>query len=105
MAKLITMFWRDIPSQVVAKRRGDVVKVKLSNRFQAAIHRAAMRAGKGGSELYLSQWRRESRPCRGELDEQARREVEGLEARYTNELLEQMVKDKGYRVEPEVLDT
>ncbi len=97
MAKLITIFWRDIPSQVIAKRGREIAKIKLPHRFQTAIDRAAMRAGKGSSELYLSEWRRESRGCDNDLEGQARREAEKLEAQYSGELLEQMVKDKGLR--------
>lgn len=58
-----------------------------------------MRAGKGSSDLYLEQWRRESRPCQGELDWQAQRAAQVLECEYSSELLERMVKDKGNRVE------
>ena len=101
VAKLIIIFWRDIPSQVIAKRGRDVAKVKLSHRFQAAIERAAMRAGKGSSELYLAEWRRASRMCDGNLEMQARREADKLESQYSNELLERMVKDKGNEVEHE----
>jgi len=102
VAKLITIFWRDIPSQVVAKRGRDVVKVKLSDKFQSAIHRAAMRAGKGSSDLYLEQWRRESRTCSGGLKEQVHQAANLLEQEYSRELLERMVKDKGHRVESEM---
>ena len=47
----IDILWRDIPSQVLIKRGRDRGKYMLSARFQEAIDRAAMRAGKGGSEL------------------------------------------------------
>ena len=95
MAKLITVYWREIPSQVIAKRGRDVAKVKLSHRFQSAIDRAAMRAGKGSSELYLAEWRRVSRACGADLVTEAQREAQRLEAQYSEELLEQMVKAKG----------
>lgn len=101
MAKLITIFWRDIPSRVIAKRGRDVAKVKLPHRFQAAIDRAAMRAGKGSSELYLAEWRRDSRRCERDLEGEASREAEKLESQYSDELLEQLVKDKGKAVAPE----
>lgn len=83
----------------MAKRGREVAKVKLAHRFQSAIHRAAMRAGKGGSELYLAEWRRESRTCSGELLEQATREAANLEAQYSCESLDQLVKGKGMRKE------
>ena len=44
MAKLITVYWRDIPSQVMVRVGRDTSKVMLSQRFQEAIDRAAMRA-------------------------------------------------------------
>ena len=59
MVKKVLIFWRDIPSQVILQRGRRREKVMLSDRFQEAIDRAAMRAGKGGSEAYLAEWRRE----------------------------------------------
>jgi hypothetical protein len=41
MPKLITVYWRDIPSQVIAKKGRSKSKVQLSQRFQEAIDRAA----------------------------------------------------------------
>ena len=49
MAKLITIFWRDIPSQVMVRKGRKTVRLMLAQRFQDAIDRAAMRAGKGSS--------------------------------------------------------
>ena len=71
MAKLITIYWRDIPSQIVAKSGRRSAKVRLANRFQDAIDRAAMRAGKGSSDAYLSEWRRDSRNCSDDLEAEA----------------------------------
>ena len=45
MASLIIISWRDIPAQVVVKRGRETAKVQLSQRFQEAVDRAAMRAG------------------------------------------------------------
>jgi len=41
------IYWRDIPSQVVVQKGRKREKALLSSRFQEAIDRAAMRAGKG----------------------------------------------------------
>jgi len=60
VAKLITVFWRDIPAQVIVKQGRKAAKVQLSQRFQEAIDRAAMRAGKGSSDAYLEDWKRSS---------------------------------------------
>ncbi len=95
MAKLITVFWRDIPAQVIAKRGRESTKVQLSHRFQVAIDRAAMRAGKGSSDAYLADWRREPRQCGDDLKKEAETEAARLETEYSDESLECLIKSGG----------
>jgi hypothetical protein len=96
VAKLITVSWRDIPAQVIVKQGRRAAKVQLSQRFQAAIDRAAMRAGKGSSDAYLADWKRsEPRPCGTDIEAEARREAESLEARYSDEQLLRLIKAGG----------
>ncbi len=95
MAKLITVYWRDIPAQVIVKRGRESAKVQLSHRFQVAIDRAAMRVGKGSSDKYLEDWRRESRDCGADLQQAAEAEAERLEAAYSDELLGRMIRAGG----------
>lgn len=96
MAQLTVISWRDIPAQVVVKRGRKSAKVQLSQRFQEAIDRAAMRAGKGSSDQYLADWQR-STPvdCGDDLDAEAQAEAERIEARFEDGLLEAMVRNKG----------
>ena len=58
--KKITIFWRDIPSQILIQKGRKRDKMMLEHRFQEAIDRAAMRAGKGSSSAYIAEWRRET---------------------------------------------
>ena len=96
MAKLITVFWRDIPSQVMARKGRQTVRLMLTQRFQDAIDRAAMRAGKGSSDAYLSEWRRESVTCSDDdLDQMAAQAVERLEAAHTDDSLLALIRAKG----------
>ena len=89
MASLIIISWRDIPAQVVVKRGRETAKVQLSPRFQEAVDRAAMRAGKGSSDAYLADWKRsEARPCGDDLQAEVAGEAARIEARYTDEELE-----------------
>ncbi len=97
MAKLITVYWRDIPAQVIAKRGRDSAKVPLPQRFHDAIDRAAMRAGKGSSEAYMEEWRRESRECGNDLQTEAQTEVDRLVADWPDDLLEITTKAKGIK--------
>ena len=101
MARLITVFWRDIPAQVIVKQGRKTAKVQLSSRFQEAIDRAAMRAGKGSSDAYLEDWRRSPpRACGADIEAEARGEAEILEAGYSDDRLLRMIKAGGVEVEP-----
>ena len=95
--KKILVFWRDIPAQVLVRRGRDKAKVMLSNRFQVAIDRAAMRAGRGGSEQYLEDWRRETSilDTDGELGEIAKSIASEIESRFSDEDIKALVKNKG----------
>ena len=95
-ASLSVISWRSIPAQVIVRRGRETAKVQLSARFQEAIDRAAMRAGKGSSSAYLADWQRsEPRPCGENLREEAAEEAARLEARYTDAELEQLIRNKG----------
>ena len=96
MASLIIISWRDIPAQVVVKRGRETAKVQLSPRFQEAVDRAAMRAGKGSSDAYLADWKRsDPRACSDDIQAEVAAEAARLEARYTDEDLERLIRSKG----------
>ena len=96
MASLIVISWRDIPAQVIVKRARETAKVQLSARFQEAVDRAAMRAGKGSSDAYLADWRRGApRACGEDLQAEAATEAARLEARYSDADLERIIRAKG----------
>jgi len=95
VAKLITIFWRDIPAQVVGRSGRTNVKRELSPRFMEAIDTAAMRAGKGRSDAYLSEWRRVARPVEGDLDEAVAAEVRRLELEFPDERLRSVARAGG----------
>ena len=99
----IDILWRDIPSQVLIKRGRDRGKYMLSARFQEAVDRAAMRAGKGGSDAYLDEWRRvtTSIEADGALEEIAERMGMEIEAQVSDEQLALLVKQKGFAEEGE----
>lgn len=100
MARLITVFWRDIPAQVIVKGGRRSAKVALSDRFQVAIDRAAMRAGKGSSDAYLEDWRRSPpQECSDALEDEAAAEAARLEAQYSDHRLERLVKAGGVQQE------
>lgn len=97
MAKLISIYWRDIPAQVVGREGRTNVKKVLEPRFAEAIDRAAMRAGRGASDAYLADWRRETEIVTGDLQALVAERVAQLEGEFDDARLEAVVKKGGVR--------
>lgn len=97
MVKRVLIYWRDIPAQVIVQRGRKREKAQLSLRFQEAIDRAAMRAGKGSSDAYISEWRREAATLESAADlrEIAEQEIARFEAEYSDEMLLQLIRNHG----------
>ena len=97
MPQKIVVYWRDIPSQIIIKKGRAKGKQVLSERFQEAIDKAAMRAGMGDTDAYVEQWRRETsdHPTDEDIQVQAEAVAQAYEAEFTDELLSKMVSNKG----------
>jgi hypothetical protein len=95
MAKLTTVYWRDIPAQVIARERRDTAKAVLGERFAEAIDRAAMRAKMAGTDAYLEQWRREVVNCGGDLQAAVDTAAAELEQAFDDARLQALVENGG----------
>ncbi len=96
MAKLICIYWRDIPAQVIGRiGRKTVVKKELSPRFAKAIDRAAMRAGRGSSDAYLEDWRRDTTEVSGEINQSVEEKIREFEEEFNDSHLESLIKAGG----------
>jgi hypothetical protein len=95
MPELTVISWRAIPAQVIAGKGRGAVRVQLSERFQEAIDAAAMRAGLIGTDTYLEEWRRESRPCKDDLEAEVVAAAARLEIEYDDRRLERLVRASG----------
>ena len=97
IVKKILVYWRDIPAQVIMQRGRTREKAQLSLRFQEAIDHAAIRAGKGGSDAYLAEWRQESSACNstGDLRELAEMEASRIEADFSDDRLLHLIRNHG----------
>ena len=93
--KIITVYWRAIPAQVIAKRGRESVKAQLSQRFHDAIDRAAMRAGKGSSDAYLADWKRVNAECGEDLQAEVDAAAARLESEYDDARLLALIRNKG----------
>jgi len=95
MAKLTTVYWRDIPAQVIAKERRATAKLVLSERFAEAIDKAAMRAKMAGTDAYLEQWRREDVACGRDLQAVVDAAAAALEQAYDETRLQMLINSGG----------
>jgi len=96
MATLVTIWWRDIPMQVIAREGRRSEKRVLNKRFQFAVDKAAMNAGKKSYGDYIEEMKRDEKPCatddllKAAIDEAAR-----LERAYTKEVLHALIASGG----------
>ena len=97
MAQLQIVYWRDIPAQVIVKAgRRNVAKRELSLRFTEAIDMCAMRTGAAETDDYLEEWRRaDPVEVSDDLETEADRAAEKLEAEYDKERLVALVNAGG----------
>ncbi len=96
MAQVTIVYWRDIPAQVIVGpgRRG--AKVQLSERFEQAIDRAAMKAGARDTDSYLAEWRKgDPYEVAGDAAEVATAEAARLEAEYDGPRLKALIDASG----------
>ena len=96
MPDVTIVFWRDIPAQVIVGqgRRGS--KVQLSERFEQAIDRAAMKSDARDTDSYLAEWRKAAPyTVEGDPAEVAKAEAERLESEYDTARLKALIDNHG----------
>lgn len=92
---LTVIWWRDIPAQVIAKDRRRASKVVLHPRFQVAIDKAAVKAGRREMDAYIAEWRKVQRPCGDDLEREAQAEADRLEHEYNRAALSRLIASGG----------
>ena len=96
MASLTIVYWRDIPAQVIVKKGRDTAKIQLTERFEKAIDRAAMRAHLRDTDSYLAEWRRGTPlDVSDDLQAEADKKAAELEAAYPDDRLKALVEAGG----------
>ena len=97
MAKLIIVYWRDMPAQVIVKQGRTSAKRELNERFSIAIDAAAMKAGAESTDAYLADWRRADPVDVGDdIEAEAAAWAAKLEADYPQPRLVALAKSGGY---------
>jgi len=96
MAQVTIVYWRDIPAQVIVGKGRKGVKIQLSERFEQAIDRAAMKGGARDTDSYLAEWRKAA-PVEVAGDDAAVADSEAarLEAEYNTARLRALIDNDG----------
>ena len=97
MAQLIRIWWRDIPMQVIAREGRQTEKRVLDKRFQFAVDKAAMNAGKKSYGDYIEEMRRDETSIEtgAGLAAAADAEVARIDAAYTKAKLHALIASGG----------
>lgn len=99
MVDVVIVYWRDIPAQVIVGKGRRAAKVQLSERFEQAIDRCAMKVGAADTDAYLAEWRKaEPYSMEGEANEIAAAEAARLEAEYDLEKVKDLIANDGRAV-------
>ena len=97
MAKLVIVFWRDIPAQVIVGKGRRAAKVQLPERFEQAIDRAAMKTGAAGTDEYLAEWRK-STPVEvsGSDQDVANAQAKAIDQAYDQDKIISLIANDGW---------
>jgi Virulence factor len=97
MPDVTVVYWRDIPAQVIVGKGRSGAKVQLTERFEQAIDRCAMKIGAKDADAYLAEWRKaEPYAVEGEQAEVAAAEAAKLEAMYDTDRLKALIANEGW---------
>lgn len=97
MVDVTVVFWRDIPAQVIVGKGRRGAKVQLTERFEQAIDRCAMKIGAKDADAYLAEWRKAPPyTVEGDQDEVARSEADRLETEYDTARLKALIDAEGW---------
>ena len=97
MPEVTIVYWRDIPAQVIVGKGRRGAKVQLTERFEQAIDRCAMKVGARDTDSYLAEWRKAAPyEVEGEQDAVAKAEAARLEAEYDTQRLKALIDAEGW---------
>lgn len=96
MPEVTIVYWRDIPAQVIVGKGRRGTKVQLSERFEQAIDRCAMKVGAKDADAYLAEWRKAAPyEVEGEPEAVAKAEAARLETEYDTARLKALIDAEG----------
>jgi hypothetical protein len=97
MPEVTIVYWRDIPAQVIVGKGRRGSKIQLTERFEQAIDRCAMKVGARDTDSYLAEWRK-APPYEvdGDPDEIVKSVATQLEAEFDTARLKALIDAEGW---------
>ena len=97
MPAVTIVYWRDIPAQVIVGKGRSAAKVQLTERFEQAIDRCAMKIGARDGDAYMAEWRKAPPyELAGEDDEVAEAELTRIVTEYDVERIKALITNDGW---------
>lgn len=97
MPEVTIVYWRDIPAQVIVGKGRSAAKVQLTERFEQAIDRCAMKVGARDTDAYLAEWRKApAGEAEGDPAAAARALADRLEAEFDTQRLKVLIAADGW---------
>jgi hypothetical protein len=97
MPEVTIVYWRDIPAQVIVGKGRRGSKIQLTERFEQAIDRCAMKVGARDTDSYLAEWRKAAPyEVEGDPDEIVKSVAAQLEAEFDTARLKALIDAEGW---------
>lgn len=97
MPQVTIVYWRDIPAQVIVGSGRRAAKIQLSERFEQAIDRCAMKVGARDADAYLAEWRKaEPYLVEGDAADVVSGEAARLEAAFSPDVVKALIANDGW---------
>jgi hypothetical protein len=97
MPEVTIVYWRDIPAQVIVGKGRRGSKIQLTERFEQAIDRCAMKVGARDTDSYLAEWRKAAPyEVDGDPDEIVKSVAARLEAEFDTARLKALIDAEGW---------
>jgi hypothetical protein len=97
MPEVTVVYWRDIPAQVIVGSGRRATKQPLTERFEQAIDRCAMKVGAHDTDAYLAEWRKgEPYVVEGDAADVASGEAARLESEFSTDAIKALIANDGW---------
>ena len=97
MPDVTIVYWRDIPAQVIVGKGRRGAKKQLTERFEQAIDRAAMKVNAKDADAYLAEWRKATPvSMEGDPADLVASEAARLEEEYDADRLKTLIANDGW---------